>query len=562
MRSRYFLGFAAALGIAGTAGAQAPTGRGATPTWQSPGRVNYPVGQVPNRVVIPNPLVGAAAPPAAAPVAAAPVAAAPQAAAQPEAPAVPPAAHEDVWAAPGTVRPQPAPLPPPVVVQVRHQEAKPPAALPEVAPAPVTAKPTPTQTPAPAKPVSVAPPVASGPAPLSFAPTYSSAALPGTSVPCPAPAAACPPIPCEPECPCGPVGTGWVRAEWLYWAVRGQNLPPLASTSPLGTARDVAGRLSTPSTVVLYGGDKVNDDFRNGFRLTGGFWLDECGKWGIDGDFFFLGRSRDGNAAGSDANGAPIITRPFFNSVTGQADAELVSYPGILRGTTTVDARSGPVYGGGVNLSRNLCCDPCGRLNVIAGYRYLGFTDEVTITEDLTALAGQSRVPAGSRYQITDRFRTENHFHGGVIGLSGEYKYSFLYFSGRASVALGSVTQITEISGSTTITPPGGTPTTFAGGLLAQPSNIGRYEEHRFAVMPEVSLRSGVYVTDNCRVFVGYNFLYLSSVARAGDQIDTRVNTNQLPPQTVFGGPRVPAYLGATTGFWAQGVSIGAQLDF
>jgi hypothetical protein len=409
----------------------------------------------------------------------------------------------------------------------------------------------------------IAGPLIAQPAPVAapVGPLLAQSAALGAACDAPAPCAVPCPAVCEPTCPCGPVPLAWVRAEWLFWATSGQPLPPLASTSPLGTDRQAAGRLNNPSTVVLYGGEKANTDFRNGFRLTGGFWLDECGKWGIDGDFFFLGRSRDRNAAGSDANGTPIITRPFDNALNGERDAELVSLPGVLAGRTTATAQN-TLAGGGANVVRNLCCDACGRVNLIVGYRYLGLTDEVTITEDLTALAGQTRVPAGARYQIVDRFRTENHFHGGVLGLSGERKIGFGFVSGRASVALGSVTQITEIGGSTAISPPGGTPTTYAGGLLAQPSNIGRHETSRFAVLPEVSVRAGVQVTSHCKAYVGYNFLYLSSVARAGDQIDTRVNTNQLPPQTVFGGPGVPTFLDRTSGFWTQGVSVGAQLEF
>ncbi|HUR53818.1 MAG TPA: hypothetical protein VMZ71_06785, partial [Gemmataceae bacterium] len=215
MRSRYLLGFAAALGIAGTAGAQPVTGRGVPPTWQGPGRVNYLLPPVSSRGLPGEPVARPAADPRA----------------EPQQPSV---VTEDIWAAPGTARPQPAAsLPPPTVTQVRHQEpAAPPAKLPEVAPPP---------TPAPPKPATAAPaitaPVASGTAFPS--PTYSGPFAPGATVPCPAPAAACPPVKYEP--PCAPVPSAWVRAEWLFWVTSGQSLPPIASTSPLGTARDVAG---------------------------------------------------------------------------------------------------------------------------------------------------------------------------------------------------------------------------------------------------------------------------------------------------------------------------------
>ena len=166
------------------------------------------------------------------------------------------------------------------------------------------------------------------------------------------------------------------------------------------------------------------------------------------------------------------------------------------------------------------------------GYRSFNLTDEVTIGEDLTSLGGPGRVPAGFRFRITDRFRTENNFHGGVIGIAAERRFSPLFVGVRASVALGGNQQITDIAGSTVITPTGGVPQTLAGGLLALPSNIGHHERTAFAVMPQVGVRAGAQLTDYARVYVGYDFLYLSNVLRAGDQIDPRVNPNLLPPRS------------------------------
>jgi hypothetical protein len=359
-------------------------------------------------------------------------------------------------------------------------------------------------------------------------------------------------------CPeCGPPGRVWANLEWLYWVTSGQSLPPLVTAAPPGTPRGAAGVLGQPATAVAFGGNRVNDDFRNGFRLTGGLWLDDDQTCGVEGDFFFLGRSRQGFAAAS--AGSPVLARPFFNTATGLPDAELVAFPG-LTGRVGVDATS-DVIGGGVNALHNLCCTPCGRLDVLWGYRYLGLTDEVTAAEDLTATAAVGRVLPGTRYQIADRFRTENHFHGGVLGLAGERRSGSWFVAGRASVALGGVRQITSTDGATVITPPGGAPVAFPGGLLALPSNAGRSERTAFAVLPEVALRGGVQVTGHARVYAGYTFLYLSDVARAGDQIDLRVNPNQLPP-AAGGGPAFPQPLGRTTDFFIHGINLGVELRF
>lgn len=358
---------------------------------------------------------------------------------------------------------------------------------------------------------------------------------------------------------CGPPGRTWVNFQWLFWATSGQPLPVLASSAPVGTARSIAGTLGSPPTDPLFGGQRSNTDFRNGFRLTGGLWLNEQRTFGVEGDFFFLGQSRDAFAAGG--NGVPIVSRPFFNALTGRQDVELVSYPGVLAGRLTAEAKSN-VIGAGVNAVHNICCDESGRVDLLYGYRYLGLTDSVRIREDLTALGGQSRVPAGFRYEISDRFHTQNNFNGGLIGVSAERRFGMLFASVRASVALGANRQTTTIDGTTVAIQPNGLRTAYPGGLLTQPSNIGTYDRTAFAVMPEVGVRFGVQLGDHARLFAGYNFIYLSSVARAGDQIDVRVNPNQLPPRTGFSGPPLPAFTPRTTDFWMQGVNVGLELRF
>jgi hypothetical protein len=137
-----------------------------------------------------------------------------------------------------------------------------------------------------------------------------------------------------------------------------------------------------------------------------------------------------------------------------------------------------------------------------------------------------------------------------------------LFVGLRASVTLGGNQQITDVEGRTVITPPGGPPQAFPGGLLALPSNIGHSERTMFAVMPQVGLRAGVQLTDYVRAYVGYDYLYLSNVLRAGDQVDLRVNPNLLPPARPVPGPALPAFPSRSTDFWLQGVSAGLQVRF
>ena len=49
----------------------------------------------------------------------------------------------------------------------------------------------------------------------------------------------------------------WVQAEYLLWWLRGNSLPPLVTTGPLGPG---AGALEAPGTQVLFGGERVGDE--------------------------------------------------------------------------------------------------------------------------------------------------------------------------------------------------------------------------------------------------------------------------------------------------------------
>jgi hypothetical protein len=128
-------------------------------------------------------------------------------------------------------------------------------------------------------------------------------------------------------------------------------------------------------------------------------------------------------------------------------------------------------------------------------------------------------------------------------------------------VALGDSQQLSDITGATRITLPGGTVQSFNGGLLALPTNIGRSRRDRFAVLPEGEVNVAYRLTQSLRVRAGYTLLYLSSVARPGDQIDRAVNSTQLPPNTLRG-PALPAFSLHGTDFWAQGVNVGVEYEY
>ena len=365
--------------------------------------------------------------------------------------------------------------------------------------------------------------------------------------------------------PCGPYGRVWVSAEYLYWQAKGANAPPLVTMSPAGTPVSQAGVLGTPGVSILSGGNSINNDWRSGFRVRGGLWLNDDQTLGLDGGGFWLGRNHERMSFGGD--GSPIVSRPFFNPLNMAQASELVSFPGIVSGTTTVDSTSS-IYGGDANIRKNLACGPCSRLDVLFGYRYLRMTDRVSITENLIATdPTNARAPIGTQISVMDTFDSSNTFNGGQIGLSGERRFGRLYLGGTVKVALGNTHSVVNINGATRITTPApnSTTTSLVGGLLAQPSNIGSYATDRFSVVPEVGLNLGVQLTQNLRLFGGYSFLYWNNVSRAAEQIDYQVNPSQIPrqvpPSALQGTPR-PLFPNRENDYWLHGLNVGLELRF
>jgi hypothetical protein len=357
-----------------------------------------------------------------------------------------------------------------------------------------------------------------------------------------------------------PSGRVWTRLEMLLWATTGQSVSPAITASQPGTPFNFAGIIPNPSTEVLFPTDRVNNEFRGGFRLTGGIWLDDTQTTGLEGDFFFISNSKKGLTVASDFGGNQIIARPFINAQTGAPAAIVAAFPGVSRGVLDVRAENWAA-GGGVNLITDIVDDPCNRLDLILGYRYVGVYDEVEFQQDSTTLVPGAAI---ARTQVLDRFNTENHFNGAVFGVGAERRFGVWFVGGRSTVAFGGVKQVVITDGRTVITPATGLPRVTFQGLYAQRSNIGTRERTWFAILPEVDLRVGVQFSESTRFYVGYSWMYLSSVVRAGEQIDVRVNPDFLPGgPAVVTGPQLPNLdKPLRNDYWMQGLSFGMEIWF
>jgi hypothetical protein len=360
----------------------------------------------------------------------------------------------------------------------------------------------------------------------------------------------------------------FVSGEYLLWWLPGFPTPVLATTNP-NTALN--GFLGEPGTTAILGPGPLLNSTRSGVRVRAGMWFDECGTCGIDASFFILPAISASTVVNS--NQFPLITRPVFvpNPIPGTntpigENGESVAIPGILSGSVTAHASS-QLWGLDVNLRKCLCNNCDLRAEVFAGYRYLNLMENLTITENISVIGpGGNRInlpdPIGTQVVVQDRFGTLNEFNGGQFGALYDRHWGRWDVDIRGSVALGDTHQILNISGFQVRQRPGMAPMTFSGGLLAAGPNLGRFTSDRFSVVPELTLSAGYHITNNIRVFAGYNFLVWTNVIRPGDQIDHTVDLTVVPnaPAVNFSGQNRPHPLFTQRDLVVNGVQFGLEL--
>jgi len=346
----------------------------------------------------------------------------------------------------------------------------------------------------------------------------------------------------------------FAQVEYLLWFMNRDTIPVLGTTSTNGGD----GYLGQSGTVNVIGPGKYGDSTRNGFRARAGAWIDDCGTCGIDGSFFFLGKQSNTITMTPDQFG--VITRPIFVPNANIEFGQIVSFPGLSRGTLIVQDESS-LWGADANF-RNAICRQCDRQTEwFTGFRYLNLSEKITITENITALDG-SRDPAGTQVLVQDSFSTRNDFYGGQIGGSYMRRWNRFDLNARGSIALGVTRQEVRIDAFQQVTQPGLPTASFVGGLLGTTTNIGTHTREAFSAVPEITLNAGYWLTPNLKLYLGYNFIYWSNVLRPGGEIDRTVNLSNVPnpPDAVpFSNVARPAATFAETDLAIHGIQFGAE---
>jgi hypothetical protein len=291
---------------------------------------------------------------------------------------------------------------------------------------------------------------------------------------------------------------------------------------------------------------------------------------GFEGSFFMLEHNNNGFVDSS--NGVPVLARPFVDALTGQQRVQqianvLVTSPAgsvlarAVGGTVSVSNPS-DMLGAGLNAALIAGDDEMIQLCLLGGVRYLYLQERLDIHADVQQAADAAAGIPAAAFAVTDSFHTRNEFFGGQFGMRATARFDDFSLEVQGNVALGSTRQSVEIDGGTTAVVAGAAPVSGVGGLLTSPTNIGLYTRDRFTVVPEVSVNVGYQFTNYLRWYIGYNFLYWSSVARPGPQVDPVVNTTFLPGAAAATGPARPAFPGVGSDLWVQGLTLGVEVSY
>ncbi len=341
----------------------------------------------------------------------------------------------------------------------------------------------------------------------------------------------------------------WGSVDFMHLWMKGRNLPPLTTTSPVGTAAPAAGVL--PAATILFGNERIGKDRQSAGRLDFGLWLDQNQDTGIG--FKLFGIEGDQTAFNMASSGTPIISVPFYNVDLSAQDAVQVAFPGLFSGSvqhrTTNDLLMGEAY------ARMTIMRGCGyRIDFLGGYHVARLDDGIGISSSTEVQGGGGLFPVGTTIDIYDAFKARNEMHGGSIGLLGELTQGRWSLKGLAKVTVANNRQSVTIAGNSIVDTGVGPVLVPNAGTFAQVSNIGMYKRDKVTYIPELGFTLGYDLNPCVKMTAGYTFMYFPNIVLAGDHIDTRVSPAQL---SAF-----PAFAWNETDQWVQAISFGVEWNY
>lgn len=362
----------------------------------------------------------------------------------------------------------------------------------------------------------------------------------------------------------------WVSADYLLWATSPQALPSLVTSSPAGTPPADIGVLGRPGTQILFGNESADGPMRSGGRIAMGYWWNPRQLGGVRAEYFGLTNASDGGNFASTA-GSPWLARPYVDATTRLPAAVVVPPPAAIPAAVSLlsqeisAAQVARFSGFDLLLMHSLACEKFHRRYLVGGYRYLLLDDSLTIRDAATISTGTPGSLPVQSIVASDVFRSVSQFNGAEIGIMERWWRQRMSLAVTGKVALGASGIGTTINGQTQTSQTTATGTAIVsdtpGGLLTQPSNIGGYGSTLFAAVGEAGVNADYALWSQCRLSLGFTFLYWTTVGRTAGQIDQAVNPTQFGGGPAVG-PVAPAFRLRTSDLWATGVNIGLEYQF
>lgn len=379
-----------------------------------------------------------------------------------------------------------------------------------------------------------------------------------------------------------------LTGDYLFWWMKRAPSPApyVTTTRELGEGipDEFTGALGDPNTKSLIDDNQLNFGTFSGLRLRGNV---TGPLFGLELGGFLLEQRSGGDAiaadfptsnAGTDG-GFPFLARTFYDVVAGQENAYFVSVPTFTTGSTSVSNQV-RMFGYEANATARLACWNCTEITGFVGHRFLGLNENLYFNDRITSLAdlppevaiyylGQPVFRDGV-VSIHDSFKTSNRYYAGQVGSTARMALSdLLTFSIRGSLACGVNQQLVQIDGYTQLRPDATDPNQnvrrTAGGIYAQPTNMGRYYNSEFSWSSEAEFNLEYSISPNWTARLGYSILHWSNVVRPGDLIDRRLDRRSVPSDPSYDAVvaptvTVPAFAFKQSDIWVQGFTFGLEL--
>ncbi len=355
----------------------------------------------------------------------------------------------------------------------------------------------------------------------------------------------------------------WVTGEYFLGYTRPGTLPPIATS---GTADSLAV-LGRTGTRVLLGGEQ---DFGgvSGGRFGAGLWLDPCRAYGFEWGVFFLPTQRSSFTA--DSTTAAALGRPFFDTNLGIENVRLVSLAGQFDGRMSGEY-STLFWGGEMGMAVRVLETSTFTLEQLFHARYYGLEEKVGVNDVVTAVPGGGAIffngqaqPLGATVAVSDFYSVVNRWVGGAGGLRVNWSSGRVLVSVTGRLGIGAMMTTLTADGETRLTG-SGADASLRTGILTAGRPTRRVTDVDISFAPEVGARVGYRLTDHITASVGYQYLYMTNVARVEQQLNRNVDPTRVPSGQNFGAAaNAPiGRLDVQRGYyWMHGLAVGLTFSF